>query len=230
MATTPIYQNGTWGRVIAVDHNGTRVNRPADGQSPWTAPAYECGTVTIPNTEHPEAPVVVVLGKRRPAAIMLPNTDARISPQWAVLVESGDITEEMLATVAQPAEEVLAAAKATAKTAAETWLSNRLADGVSVSFAVGTKRLGATSAATTALAAYLAEYERASAPNETPILLSDVDGTPFPSTFGEMQGLRATFVAAVEALRGQWYTAHAAIEAATTTAGVEAALSGLVGG
>lgn len=45
---TPIYSNGTWGRVIAVVVDGVRINRPIEGATKVESVQVEIGEVEIP--------------------------------------------------------------------------------------------------------------------------------------------------------------------------------------
>lgn len=45
---TPIYSNGTWGRVVAVEIDGVRINRPVEGAMKVESVEVEIGEVEIP--------------------------------------------------------------------------------------------------------------------------------------------------------------------------------------
>ena len=222
MATTPIYEHETWGRVVAVTHNGTRINRPEAGQTRWTPPRADAGTVTIDHPDNAEWQLTIALGVRSWPSMMLDNDDPRISPDWAALAANGTITVEMLAYVPQPTEQVLAAAKVSAKSTADAWLAAKQVHGISLAFAGGSRRMTCTADAATQLATYLNAMTEA---GQSDLTLTDASGEPFAATLTEMGTLRTAFLTGSETLRTQWATARAAIAAATTTQEITDALA-----
>ena len=109
---TPVYDNGTWGSVLGVYHNGTVYERPVPGLVEYRLPRGSV-EVSIPCPDRPDhPPLVITLDRSVWPAIMVQSDDARVAPAWASLVQAAVITLELLADVPEPEEEVFARNKA----------------------------------------------------------------------------------------------------------------------
>jgi hypothetical protein len=124
---TPNYSNTTWGSVVSVTHEGQTVSRPTPGATRTITHQADAGTITLvcPDPAFPD--LVLTLGNRT-----WERTEPDVDPLWQQWVDAGLITEELLADLPEPQEQIDAREKAQREAAADTWYAEQVATGVQV--------------------------------------------------------------------------------------------------
>ena len=123
----PNYSNATWGTVVSVTHDGKTAIRPT-GLTKIVTKTWNIGVQTFIHTEDPQFSVSIDLGDRTAEATVLD-----VDPLWQQWLDEGLITNELLADVAQPQEEIDADEKQRLKSAADSWYEQQVSTGIQVS-------------------------------------------------------------------------------------------------
>jgi hypothetical protein len=122
----PNYSNTTWGSVVSVTHDGKTAVRPS-GKTKTITKTWNVGSHTFTDPDDDRFSVTIDLGLRT-AELTVPDID----PLWQQWVDEGLITEDLLADLPEPQEQIDARAKAEREALAETWYAQKVATGVQV--------------------------------------------------------------------------------------------------
>jgi len=120
------YSNNTWGSVVSVTHDGKTAVRPS-GKTKLITKTFNVGAHTYTDPDDSRFSVTIDLGDRT-AETTVPDVD----PLWQQWLDAGLITDELLADLPEPQEEIDARAKAQREAAADAWYSEQVATGVQV--------------------------------------------------------------------------------------------------
>jgi hypothetical protein len=122
----PNYSNNTWGSVISVTHNNQTAVRPT-GRTKLITKTFNVGSHTYTDPDDSRFSVTIDLGLRT-AELTVPDVD----PLWQQWVDEGLITDDLLAYLPEPQEEINARAKTEREALAEAWYAEQVATGVQV--------------------------------------------------------------------------------------------------
>jgi hypothetical protein len=219
--------NGSFGRVAALRDTttGDVAARPTGATIRWQPPAFDAGTVSVSHPDYDDVPpLTITLGMRMADAIDLPDDDARVNPLWAQWLDEGRITEELLADVPEPDEQVLSRAKATKRALLAAWWSAQESAGVTpqgADFALGITASDVAllnGAFTLAQTAVVAQIKTA----DDTFAIIDRAGVPRLLTLAQMTAVLLAYGDARAQLSASYAQYAAAIEAATTTGELDA--------
>lgn len=122
----PNYSNTTHGSVITVTHDGKTAVRPS-GKTKTITKTWDVGEHTYTDPDDSRFSVTINLGDRT-AEATVPDID----PLWQQWVDEGLITEELLADLPEPQEQIDAREKIAREAAADAWYAQQVATGVQV--------------------------------------------------------------------------------------------------
>ena len=122
---TPNYSNVTWGSVISVTHEGQTALRPTGATKTETAMRYNI-PLTVP------APEGFADKTWALTSMAFERTVDDIDPLWQEWLDAGLITDDLLADLPEPQEQIDARAKAEREADADAWYAQQVATGVQV--------------------------------------------------------------------------------------------------
>jgi hypothetical protein len=131
MTVQVLRTNGDYGDFVAVVVDGERVEPPGNGQIAVRLPPGEV-LLTIHDPDYPNWPARTELVERSTyfPAVMMDESDPASGTRWHELRANGTITDEMLADVPEPQEEVFARIKQQKRAALQAWWDNQIRHGV----------------------------------------------------------------------------------------------------